>query len=206
MTESEAAQLVRETAERLGIADLITRQYIAELYNESGGHPYVTKIMLGEVASTRQLRRPGRIIADKDTILVALFERTYAALSPAASRCFLLLSSWRSMVPRLAVEAVALRSAEERIDVASALEELKRLSLIEEIPVPGSSESFVAVPLAAQAFGRRKLQTSSVKASVEADAEVLFAFGATDRSAIGKGVRPRAQVLVRTVASACAVA
>jgi hypothetical protein len=200
MTELEASRLIQETAERLGIGDLMTRDYIAELYNESGGHPYVMKILLGEVASTRQLRRPERIIADKETILLALFERTYAALTPAASRCFLLLSSWRSMVPRLAVEAVALRSAEERIDVAGALEELKRLSLIEEIPVPDSAESFVAVPLAAQAFGRRKLQTSSLKASVEADAEVLFAFGATDRSAIGKGVRPRAQVLVKSVA------
>jgi hypothetical protein len=108
MTEQEAGRLIDSVAHRLGIMELMTSEYHREIYEESGGHPYVIKILLGEVAKERQARRPSRIIADQENILQALFERTYSVLTPAAQHGFLLLSSWRSVVPALGVEAVVM--------------------------------------------------------------------------------------------------
>jgi NB-ARC domain len=190
MTEQEAGELVDTVACRLGITELMTPEYLHKLYEESGGHPYVIKILLGKVAEEGQARSPSRLIADQERILQALFERTYSVLTPAAQRVFLLLSSWRSIVPALGVEAVVMRNAEERIDVRAAIDELKRLSLIEERTASEGEESFLSVPLAASSFGRRKLNTSVLKVSIETDLELLQTFGAARKEDVRSGVRP----------------
>jgi HrpA-like RNA helicase len=46
MSETEADQLINETASNLGIKRLIARDYRRELYRESDGQPYVMKILL----------------------------------------------------------------------------------------------------------------------------------------------------------------
>ncbi len=200
MTEQEAGKLVDTVARRLGITELMTSEYHRELYEESGGHPYVIKILLGEVAKERQARRPSRIIADQEHILQALFERTYSVLTPAAQHVFLLLSSWRSVVPALGVEAVVMRNAEERIDVRAAIDELKRLSLIEEHTASEGEELFLSVPLAASAFGRRKLNASPLKIFIETDLELLRTFGAARKEDVRSGVRPRILRLIKRLA------
>lgn len=200
MTEQEAGRLVDTVARRLGITELMTSEYHRELYEESGGHPYVIKILLGEVAKERQARRPARIIADQEHILQALFERTYNVLTPAAQHVFLLLSSWRSIVPALGVEAVVMRNAEERIDVRAAIDELKRLSLIEEHTASEGEELFLSVPLAASAFGRRKLNASPLKVFIETDLELLRTFGAARKEDVRSGVRPRILRLIKRLA------
>jgi hypothetical protein len=200
MTEAEAARLVDSVARRLGIADLLTNDYRQSLYDESSGHPYVMKIMLGEVSKARRLVKPQRIIATQEHILQALFERTYAALSPAAQRIFLLLSTWRSVVPAIAIEAVVMRSAEERIDVRAALDELKRLSFLEEFAAAGEYELFVSVPLAAMTFGHKKLNASPLKAVIEADSDLLQDFGTIRKDGTAAGVLARVSHLVRALA------
>ncbi|MFZ0908705.1 MAG: hypothetical protein WAN24_04460, partial [Candidatus Acidiferrales bacterium] len=108
MSETEAEQLVNDTAHTLGIRKLLTPEYRKELYRESDGHPYVIKILLGEVSKAGCLPKIERIIAGRADILEALFERTYAGLSPGARLVFMTLSNWRSSVPQIAVEAVML--------------------------------------------------------------------------------------------------
>jgi hypothetical protein len=200
MTDEEAIQLIDQEAARLGISDLLTVNYKEELINESEGHPYVIKILLGQVAVERRAVKPERIVASADHLLTALFERTYEALSPAAQRVFLLLCSWRVVVPALAVEAVSLRPGNERFDVAGALDELKRFSLVEEIAPSTDSERFVGVPLAAAAYGRRKLEVSPFKVAAEEDRKLLMEFGAGKREDAKHGVLPRIDRLVRNVA------
>lgn len=200
MTEAEATRLVNIVARRLGISDLLTNDYRQSLYDESSGHPYVMKIMLGEVAKANRLVKPQRIIATQEHILLALFERTYAALSPAAQRIFLLLSTWRSVVPAIAIEAVVMRSAEERIDVRLALDELKRLSFLEEFAVASESELFVSIPLAAMTFGLKKLNASPLKAVIEADSDLLQDFGTIRKNGATAGVLARVSHLVRALA------
>lgn len=190
MTEHECEQLISQTASSLGIDGIITKSYAAELYREANGHPYVIKVLLGEVAKSKKLGKIERIIADRDEILDALFERTYAGLTPAAQRVFLVLCSWRSAIPEIALTAILLRPANELMDVEGALDELHRMSLVEiQASVDGSA--FVTVPLSAMIFGRRKLVVSPVKAAVEADLALLRDFGAAQVEELRKGVGAR---------------
>ncbi len=121
MTYEETQKLIDVEARELSIGQLLTDDYREELFYESEGHPYVVKILLGEVKKAGKLIPIKRIVAGQDEILEALFERTYEGLSPAAKRVFLALCSWRSTVPLLALEAVMLHSSEERIDIPSTL-------------------------------------------------------------------------------------
>jgi hypothetical protein len=201
MTDDEALRLIDQEAARLGICDLIGAKYKEELIDESHGHPYVIKILLGQVAIQGRAVKPQRIVAGADQLLTALFERTYEALSSAGQRVFLLLCSWRVFLPAVAVEAVSLRPGNQRFDAVAALDELKRFSLVEEIGAATDSERFVGVPLAAAAYGRRKLEVSPFKVAVEEDRKLLMEFGAGKREDAQRGVLPRIERLVRAVAT-----
>ena len=50
MTQSEAEELVIQTANVVGVSDVIKKKYREELVSESNGHPYVIKLMIGEIA------------------------------------------------------------------------------------------------------------------------------------------------------------
>jgi len=200
MEEPEAKELVQLTSKLLGISSMITQKYILELFNESNGHPYVIKILLGEVAKAKRLLKLERIVATQDEILAALFERSYATLSPAAQRVFLVLCNWKSVIPELALEAILLRSERERIDVKMAVEELSKTSFIEMLISDKDEEVFVNVPLAAMLFGRRKLSASPIKAAVQADTELLLDFGASRPEDVRHGVLPRVRKLLKSIA------
>lgn len=199
MTFSEFDQLVSDLSRTLGIAGLIKPGYVEELHSEAGGHPYVAKILLGEVARTRRTGSVERIMATNEEILTALFERTFAAsLSPAAQRAFLTLSAWRSIVPEIAIKAVLLRPSNERMDVDGAIDELLRSSLVEPYEGP-DGERFLRVPLAAQLFGASKLKVSGWKTSIDNDVTLLRAFGAAQESDVRGGMAPRVKALLKTV-------
>jgi hypothetical protein len=200
MTEDECDALIDVNARTLGILDLIMRPYRDELFREADGHPYVIKILLGEVAKAGRPVKVDRIVATKEGILEALFERTYAGLSPIARRVFLTLCNWQSTVPKLAVEAVLLRADTERLDVDAALDELRRSSFIEARVSERDGEIFLTVPLVSALFGRRKLAVSELKSGVDADTEILHLFGAAQPTDIRHGVEPRIHRLFRYVA------
>lgn len=200
MTEVEANQLIDATAQRLSIVNLLTTRYRAEIFDEADGHPYIIKILLGEVAKARALVRIERIVAGRDEILDALFERTYAGLQPVAKRVFLTLCSWRSLVPQLALEAILLRPANEKMDIESAVDELTSSSFVDRVTAADGT-AFLDVPLVASVFGRRKLMISPMKAAVEADAEFLHQIGATNTAALRHGVKPRVEKLFENIAA-----
>ena len=199
MSEEEAGTLMDSVSRSLSIAELITDQYRDEVYRESDGHPYVIKILLGEVARLGRTAKPERIVAGHDQILGALFERSFALLSVAAQRVFLTLCSWRSVVPQVALEAILLRPENERIDVTAAVDELRNMSLVEALISNEDGQTFLSVPLAANLFGKRKLITSSLRAAVEADVHVLQSLGAARKEDVRHGVLPRVRRLLRTV-------
>ena len=124
MDEDEASELVRQTAASLGVTAFLNKNYVKGLISQSTGHPYVIKILLGEVARARRPINVPRIVAGSDEILTVLFERSYATLSPCGQRAFLTLSAWNSAVSRLALEAVLLQSIEERTEVEMGIESL----------------------------------------------------------------------------------
>lgn len=200
MLREEFDFLVGTTARRLGVHNLLTRQYQDNLYSESEGHPYVAKILLGEIAKARKLTKIDRILADREHILEALFERTYANLSSTARRVFLTMCNWRSpMIVQLALEAVLLRPINERMDVQKAIDELVQSSFIETSTLETEETTFLHVPLVAKLFGVRKLRVSPIRSAIEADSQLLQVFGATSTSAVQKGVTPRIQALFRFI-------
>ena len=200
MTDEQADSLVDQHAARLNVAALLDSDYKKELIRETDGHPYVIKILLGQVARERRAVTPRRVVASSHDLLRALFERTYGALSPGGQRVFLLLCSWRVFVPEVAVEAVLLRPGTQRFDVTEALAELCRFSLVDQIFPNEEENAFVGVPLAAAMYGRRKLEISPAKVAVEEDRKILMEFGAGRRQDdIEQGILPRIENLVRAV-------
>src|SRR3546814_8213244 len=103
----------QKTAYEMRISDWSSDVCSSDLIEQSNAHPYVMKILLGEIANAGSFSKPEKLIVRKEEILDALFERTYANLSPIASRVFLPISGWRSLVPQLAVEAVDRKLAVE---------------------------------------------------------------------------------------------
>lgn len=200
MTGEQAYELVDQHAARLRITALLTSDYRRDLIREADGHPYVLKILLGEVAKERRLVSPKRIVAGEDRLLRALFERTYGTLSPGGQRVFLLLCSWKVTVPEVAIEAVLLRPGNERFRVEEALQELYNFSFADEYSSGEEVERFVSVPLTAAIYGQRKLEVSPWRVDVEEDRKLLMEFGAGKKEDVKRGVLPRIENVVRAVA------
>ena len=180
----------------------MNRDFISNLINESEGHPYIVKVLLGEVARSPSIRKVSRVMALRDDILEALFERTFDAVSPGAP-VFLTLAGWRSVVPELAVEAVIVRPGNEKVDVHGAIRELVNSSLVDEI-VGADDEYFLSVPLAAQVFGHKMLQSNAYRGSIAEDIKLLQQFGVAQKHDVGQGLAKRLSILFRNMASVIA--
>lgn len=186
MTEEQFTELVTRTAGELKVDHLIDSGYVSALYRESDGHPYIAKVLLGEIARSGKRQKVERIIASQDRVLEALFERTFTQLAPAAQRIFLTLSNWRSLVPMVALEATANRPGNERMDIEQVVDELHRSSML-QITVSDHSDTYLDVPLSAAIFGKKKLGASPWQAAVDADTEVLRLFGVVQVGGVRRG-------------------
>jgi tetratricopeptide (TPR) repeat protein len=190
MARSEFDTLVGTTGSRLGVIGLLLEspKWVDSLYHESGGHPYVVKVALGEVARTRKVgAKFERIMASREDILDALFERSFNRLNPNAQRVFFTLCRWRSMVPSIALEAVLTRPANGRIDIERAVRDLSDSSLIDRGYSDSDAESFLHVPAAALRFGIGQLKFCDIIDSIDADAEYLHLFGTASDSVLKTG-------------------
>jgi len=200
MVEDESRRLIELLASRLDVCDRMSDGLVDSIIEESGGHPYVIKIMMGEIAKSSNVKKSvERVIAARDDVLDALFERTYRKLSPAAQRVFLTLSGWKSLVPELAVEAVMIRPESEICDVQSAIDELVDYSFVERIE-NAHGETFLSVPLVAQVFGRKKTTTSPHRGGIKSDLDFLFQFGAIAKTGVDVSFRDRLRVLFLNIA------
>ena len=179
MNDSEARELIKKTASYLNVTELINKTYKDELIEKSEGHPYVIKILLGEVAKEKKAGNIRRMIAGTEDVLIALFERTYAILSPCAKRAFLTLSAWNSSIPRVALEAVLIQSTQERSEIENGIELLLQFSIAELHVAETDNQIYISLPLVARVFGCQKLKISTDKAAIKADVEMLQMLGPT---------------------------
>lgn len=198
MADDESRRLIELASSRLGIRNRLSDELIDSVVEESSGHPYVIRIMMGEIAKSNNVKKVERVIAARDDVLDALFERTYRKLAPAAQRIFLTLSGWKSLVPELAVEAVMIRPESEIRDVQSAIDELVDYSFVERME-NGEGETFLSVPLVAQVFGKKKITTSPHRGGIRSDLDLLLQFGAIARSSIDVSFRDRLRVLFANI-------
>lgn len=199
MARREADELIEATAKRLGKLDVFSRALRDDIYDQSDGHPYVIKIVVGEISDSGRATKPERIINGKEDILQALFERTFNNLTTGAKRIFLTLCGWRSYVPQLALEALVLRNQNDSMKIIEGLDELDRMSLIQRRRAQ-DGEDFIAVPLAAALFGRRKLATYPLRTVIELDVGFLQELGPTSAASVPQGVIPHIKRLARSMA------
>ncbi|MCW5232358.1 NB-ARC domain-containing protein [Verminephrobacter eiseniae] len=202
MENAEAERLIVRTGEILGIdKNLLDAAYIADLITKSEGHPYVIKILLGEVARTGKHEDIAKLIAGNDELLTALFERTYASLSPCAQRALLTLSAWNSSVPRIALEAVLMRSTEERLEVEKGVEALIQYSMAELHKASIDQQVFVRLPLVARAFGKKKLRINPLRESIQSDVEILQMLGQSRSDDSRLGLTYKLEKFITNIAS-----
>lgn len=202
MEYEEAKELIEKTAAKLKIQDIVNSEKVGQLIEGSNRHPYVIKILLGEMADSGKFSKPKVVMARKDDILDALFERTYSSLTPLANRIFLTLSGWRSFVPQLAVEAVLhWRNSDEDVDPKGAVDELVRMSLIERTVAEEDRTDFLSVPITAALFGKKKLEVSPYRELIQDDIQFLQDFSPTSQDSLKKGSYPRVRSFFKKVAS-----
>jgi hypothetical protein len=199
MEEKEARLLIAQTAASLDVSEIIDSNYVSKLISQSEGHPYVIKILLGEVAKLRLAANIPQLIAGTEDILTALFERTYVALSPCSQRAFLTLSAWNSPVPKLALEAVLFRSTEERNAVEKGIEALLQYSMAEVHVAPTDQQEFINLPLVASVFGKKKLNVSPSKAAIQSDIEILLMLGPSRRDDIHLGLARKLESFIGNI-------
>ncbi len=199
MDHSEVDKLIDQTAAGLGSSALFDRSIREDIFEQSNGHPYIVKILVGEMSDKKAVSKPQKIISAKDDILQALFERTFQNISPISKRIFLMLCGWRSYIPKIAIEAVLFRNEGPDVDPGYGLDELECMSLIESRVADDGSE-FVGVPLTAAVFGIKKLATSPLKTAIENDIKYLQELGSTSSSSVGKGVAQKIRKLIGNIA------
>jgi hypothetical protein len=199
MEKDEASVLISGVSARLNISEIIGATQSDEIYEASNGHPYIIKIILGEIADLGHYSKPANIISRKDELLDALFERTFANLSPASSRIFLTMSGWRSPVPRLALEAVLLRHGADISDPEASIDHLVKMSLIESNFDERGYET-LEVPLSAAIFGKRKMQVSPMRGIIEADTKFLQEIGAITSRDAKVSIKPQIETFFKKTA------
>jgi tetratricopeptide (TPR) repeat protein len=199
MLDPEANQLIENTASGLNVEGYIDDDYKKQLIQKSEGHPYVIKVLLGEVAKLKRRADIPRLLAGTEDILIALFERTYAALSPCAQRAFLTLAGWASPVPKLALEAVLYRSTEERSEVENGIESLIQYSMA-ELHSAADDQEFLSLPLVTSSFGKKKLNIHPAKPSIQADVEILQMLGPSLKDDKKLGLNPKIQRFISSIA------
>ncbi len=199
MSFKECEQLIDATARRLKITHLISNEDIEDLYDASDGHPYVVRILLGEVRKVGRTEKFERFLANQDNLLDTLFERTYTRLPMVAQRVFLTLCSWKSLVAETAIQAVLLRPGNEMTDVIEAIDDLHNSSLIEKNESESDNEIYWSVPLAARLFGLRKLETNRMQMAIREDLKFLHLFGSTQETDVKRGMQPRIRSSFREI-------
>lgn len=177
MTEEEATKLIDITSEKLGILNALTPSIREDIYRVSSGHPYIIKILLGELSVNSVNKSIKKVLAGSDEILVALFERTYAALSPCSQRVFLTLSSWNSSIPKKVLEVVLMTSFDDPQEVGRSIDLLIQYSMAEEVNSEKDGYCFIGLPYIATVFGKKKLSVSPLEPVVLSDSHLIQKFG-----------------------------
>lgn len=173
MSRDEAVALMRATAASLEIEPMVTPEVEGRIYEYSEGHPYVIRVVLGEMAKEGRYVAPTTLLPRRLDIVDSVFERSFNRLTEAGRRVFLTVAAWKSAVSELALLVVL---GERRIDVEAGIEECIRLSLLERREFQDSQPAYVA-PQLARLFGQKKLQGDADRLVIQEDLQLLQRFG-----------------------------
>jgi hypothetical protein len=173
MEAAEARELLSINAKELGIEGLITPEVVESIYAFTDGHPYVMRLMLGEIAKERRYVSPQVLLPQKVDIVNAVFERSFNKLSDAGRRVFLLVATWKSRVLELALLVIC---GQRGLDAEAGIEECLRLSLIERDEM-ADGQPCLRAPELARLFAKRKFDSDFDKFLIQEDSTLLQKFG-----------------------------
>jgi hypothetical protein len=173
MEREEARQLAEQTARAVDIEPVITKNVFERIFEFTGGHPYLIKIMVGEMAKEGKFINPPQVIGRRDDIVDALFERSFNRLSEDAQIIFLAAANYNTIVPDFVLVAVF---GQRGIDVQTAIDECVKQSLLESY-MGNDDVRYIVAPQIARIFGRKKLRGDPNAMLIRADLEMLNRFG-----------------------------
>ena len=173
MELSEATILLQNSSRELGIETEMTPDVVRAIYTYTGGHAYVMRVILGEMAKEGRYTPPRTLMPRRLDIVDAVFERSFNKLSDAGRNVFLTVANWRSEISELALIVVL---GQRGFDVEVGLEECQRLSLIAQNHLPDGTPCYAA-PQLARVFGQKKLQGDTDRLVLQEDLEILRKFG-----------------------------
>ena len=178
MSEEEFSRLIAQEVMTLHIAERVSKRQVRELYTISDGHPYVAKIILGEIKRGRYTKSR-RILQSRDDVLGPLFERTVDYLDDDARHIYLLLCRWHSLIPFVALDLAVNCDREVRIDILRATQELKDYSLITVLDEHDANDEWLwfDVPTPSRIFGRHRLQADPFQLKIDVEFRRLQRFG-----------------------------
>lgn len=172
--EWEAAlELMTTTGNRWGIAGLLSKDVLEDIYSFCDGHPYAMLVMIGEVAKDRKFTNPRVVFSKREDILQAVFERSFEKLSHGGRTVYLSCCSWNTGIPEVSLIAVL---GQREIDVEQAVQECQKVSLIQESALADGTV-VVEVPQLSRVFGKRKLIGDPDRLVIQEDVKKLQSFG-----------------------------
>ena len=196
MSKNEFKSLVDKEMIKLG--KHLQDNDIEMLFRESNGHPYIAKIILGEIKRGKS-KKPTPILSKKEDILDALFERTFEQLSNDARHVYLLLCKWNNFIPFVALDLTVNSKIvnTRQVDIVKAIDELIDYSLIEcQGDEPEQDEDWIwyNVPTPSRIFGKKKLIADQLRYSIETEFQQIQRFGVFTPKDIMDQVRPVREV------------
>lgn len=171
---------MRAVAEELGIEGLLNRELIERIYDQTGGHPYVMRVVIGEMAKEAKYTPPTQVLGKRSDIVDAVFERSFNKLSDAGRSVFLTVANWKSDVPDLGLLVVL---GTRGVEVQEGIDECRRLSLIFCNEMAGGLTCY-STPHLARAFAHKKLQGDPDRLVIQEDLVTLQKFGTTSKSTL----------------------
>ncbi len=186
MEYEEAQRLLHTEAVALGINTELVDPASPEIFEYTDGHPFVMRILVGEIAKEGKRVPLKSIVPRRVDLLNVVFERSFNKLSAAGRWAFLCVANWRSVVSELALLVVL---GQRNLDAEEGLEECVRLSLLTRYELADDSYCYGA-PELARIFARKKLDGDPDRLLVQEDMEVLQGFGplkAEDASTVSIG-------------------
>ena len=173
MDRAESFALMKYAARQLAIEQLVTDEVMGSVYEYSEGHPYVMRVLVGEIASENRYVPAKSLLPRRLDIVNAVFERSFNKLSPDGRRVFLTVGCWRSLVSELALLVVL---GQRGVDVEAGVDECRRLSLLEASTFLDEQPAYSA-PQVARLFARKKLEGDPDRLLIEEDLAILQRFG-----------------------------
>lgn len=176
----EAEQLIHQESVALDIQHIVNGEAVQQIFNYTEGHPYVMRVLLGEIAKERKWVPVKSLVPKRADLLSAVFERSFNKLSPAGRWIFLTAANWRSAIPELPILVVTgLRD----LDAEQGLEECVRLSLLTRQEMADGTFSYSA-PELAHLFAKKKLDGDPDHLLIQEDLQTLREFGQLRQSEV----------------------